>query len=159
MPDIELEPANPRDRLAATGVDLLLVLLAGSLTLTFTDGVDPTLRLGLLLLAVGAPTYLPEGVLGRSPGKVGTGLRHADPATLAPGERPLSTAQTIGRFVLKWLVPSALVVVGLWLPAVVWWVGLYAPALGPSRRAAHDRLTRTRVLGPADRGGGRMTDY
>ncbi len=151
MPDVELEPANPRDRLAATGVDLLLVLLAGSLVLTVTSGVEPTVRLGLLLLAIGLPTYLPEGVAGRSLGKVLTGLHHARPARDTTAGPPLSTGQAIGRFVLKWLLPTALVVVGLWLAAVVWWVALYAPALGPSRRAVHDRLTRTQVLGPAAR--------
>ena len=157
MPQVELAPANHRDRLVATGVDLLLVLLLGSLTLTFTQGVDPTLRLGLLLLAVGLPTYLPEGAVGRSPGKVGVGLRHADPDGLDPGEPPLSTPQAIGRFVCKWLVPTLLVVVGLWLAALAWWVALYAPALGPAHRAAHDRLTRSRVLGPVDRRPGHAT--
>lgn len=159
MADVELVPANARDRLAATGVDLLLVLLAGSLLLTATQGVEPTLRLGLLLLAIGLPTYLPEGVWGRSPGKLATGLRHADPDELAPDEVALSTPQAIGRFVLKWLVPAGLAVVGLWLAALVWWVALFAPALGPSGRTVHDRLTRTRVLGPSDRGEWRMTDY
>ena len=151
MPHDELGPANQRDRLAATGVDLLLVLLVGSLVLTVTARVDPTLRLGLLLVAIGLVTYLPEAVLGRSPGKLGTGLHHADPGGLASTEQPLSTPQAVGRFVCQWLVPTVLVVLGLWLAALVWWVALYAPALGPSGRAAHDRLTRTRVLGPVDR--------
>ena len=159
MPHEELGPANHRDRLAATGVDLLLVLLAGSLVLTFTGGADPTLRLGLLLLGVGVVTYLPEGVVGRSLGKLGTRLRHADPEGLDPGEHPLSTPQAVGRFVLKWVVPTVLVVLGLWLAALAWWVALYAPALGPSGRTAHDRLTRTRVLGPVDRPSGRATEY
>lgn len=152
MPHEELGPANHRDRLAATGVDLLLVLLTGSLALTFTTGLEPTLRLGVVLLAIGLPTYLAEGVFGRSPGKVGTRLRHADPDGLGPGDHALSTPQAVGRFVLKWVVPALLVVLGLWLAALVWWVALYAPALGPSGRAAHDRLTRTRVLAPVERG-------
>lgn len=143
-----LEPANHRDRIAATGVDLLLVLLVGSLTLTVTGALDPTVRLGLLLTAVGLPTMLVEGVIGRSPGKAGLGLRHADPD--APGPA-LSIPQSTGRFVLKWLVPTVLLSVGLWFAVLAWWVALYLPALGPTRRTAHDRLTRSVVLGPTER--------
>ena len=143
-----LEPANHRDRVAASGLDLLLVLLAGSLTLTVAAGAGTELRLGLTMAAVGVPTMLVEGALGRSLGKAGLGLRHDHPDDTG---HPLSLAQTAGRFVLKWLLPTALLVVGLWFAAVAWWVALYLPALGPTRRTAHDRLTRSVVLGPTDR--------
>lgn len=138
----ELEPANHRDRVAASGMDLLLVALVGSAAFTVTGGLDPSLRLGLLLLAVGVPTFVAEGLLGRSLGKAGVQLRH-DPA-------PPSIPRVAGRYVLKWVVPTVLVVLGLWLPALAWWVALYLPALGPTRRTVHDRLTRTRVLGPTE---------
>lgn len=143
-----LEPANHRDRVAASGVDLLLVLLAGALTVTLAAGLDPDLRLGLTMAAVGLPTMLVEGALGRSLGKAGLGLRHDRPGD---DGHPLTLVQTGARFALKWLVPIALVLVGLWFAAVAWWVALYLPALGPSRRTAHDRLTRSVVLGPTER--------
>lgn len=143
-----LEPANHRDRVAASGLDLLLVLLAGALTLTIASNAGPDLRLGLTMAAVGLPTMLVEGALGRSLGKAGLGLRHDQPD--ADGH-PLTLAQTAGRFVLKWLVPTALAVVGLWFAALAWWVALYLPALGPARRTAHDRLTRSVVLGATER--------
>ena len=154
----ELEPANHRDRIAASGVDLLLVLLAGSTTLALTGWASGSMRLGLLLLAVGVPTFLVEGVLGRSLGKAGLQLRHTEPD--APGHA-LSIPQAAGRFVLKWLVPTVLVALGLWFAALAWWTALYLPALGPTRRTAHDRLTRTNVLGPteAQRDQGRAHDY
>ena len=154
--DDGLAPANHRDRVAASGVDLLLVLLLGSATVTLLAGAAPQVRLGGLLLAVGVPTLVVEGTVGRSPGKLGVGLRHAPPGV--PG---LTLPAAVGRFLLKWLVPVLLVVLGLWLAALVWWVALYLPAFGPGGRAAHDRLTRTRVLGPTEarRRRERATDY
>lgn len=153
---VELGPADHRDRVAATGVDLLLVLLASSTTFVVTTGVDGTLRFGLLLVAVGLPTFVPEGLVGRTLGKLGTQLRHT-----RDDELRLSLPRAAGRYVLKWAVPTVLVLAGLWLAAIVWWVGLYLPALGPTRRTLLDRLTGTHVLGPTDERGGtwRATDY
>ena len=154
----QLEPANHRDRVAASGVDLLLVLLLGSGALAVTSGAAPSLRLGLVLLAVGLPTFIPEATIGRTLGKAGVQLRHAQPGA---DDHPLSLPQVAGRFALKWVVPTVLLVLGLWFPALVWWTGLYLPALGPTRRTLHDRLTRSSVLGPTEhhRAEGRAHDY
>ena len=141
------EPANHRDRVAASGVDLVLVLLVGAGTVALSGGLDPSVRLGLLLLAVGVPTFLVEGTVGRSVGKAGLQLRHSAPDARG---HDLTIPRAAGRYVLKWVVPAVLVAVGLWFAALVWWVGLYLPALGPTRRTAHDRLTNTVVLGPTD---------
>jgi hypothetical protein len=139
-----LEPASPRDRLAATGLDLLLVFGLGALSLRLTGSLAPGPRLAVLLLAIGVPTMLTEGVLGRTLGKAGLGLRHGLPEE---GRHPLSVVQIAGRFVLKWIVPTVLLTVGLWFAAAVWWVALFAPVIGPTHRTAHDRLTRSSVLG------------
>lgn len=145
----QLEPANHRDRVAASGVDLLLVLAlgAGAATLAQFASLTPSVRLGLVLTAVGLPTFVPEGVLGRTLGKAGLQLRHAQPDE--PG-RPLTLPQAVGRFVLKWVVPTVLLVLGLWFATLAWWTALYLPALGPTHRTTHDRLTRTQVLGPTE---------
>jgi hypothetical protein len=139
-----LEPASPRDRLAATGLDLLLVLGLGALSLRLTGSLAPGPRLAALVLAIGIPTMLTEGVLGRTLGKAGLGLRHGRPED---GRHPLSVVQIAGRFVLKWIVPTLLLTIGLWFAAAVWWVALFVPMVGPTHRAAHDRLTRSSVLG------------
>ncbi len=127
-------------RIAATTVDgmLLALLTAGSFLLV--PDASPQLRLGLLLVAAGVPTFLAEGLFGRSMGKAALGLRHV------PRDQPPPSAIAFGvRFGIKWLVPLTMAAVGLALLSLLWWTLDVLPALRGDRLTFHDRIAGTRV--------------
>lgn len=129
-----------RFRVFATMIDLVAVLVPVLLLLPVLDDATQDVRLGVLLLLSGIPTFLVEVGVGRSLGKAALQMRH-----VRPGEPDPDVAHFLPRWGVKWLVPAVLTAVGPWTWAALWWVVDGAPALVGQRRALHDLVAGTRV--------------
>lgn len=144
-----MAPASLRSRALATIVDLAIVVTIASATASLLGASVPTdVRAGIVVVLSAAPTLLATAGTGRSVGKVVMRLAHVRPQDhLATGP----DLPAIGvRWGLKWLVPTAMVVLQPvpWTWALLWWLLDGAPLLLGDRRALHDRVARTRVWEP-----------
>ena len=142
----ELGPASLRSRALATIVDLALVLPTAAMTASLLgDAFAADVRAAVVVVLSAWPTLLTAVGTGRSVGKVVLRLDHVrpgDPPTAAPDPVTLGV-----RWGLKWLVPTAMVVLQPvpWTWALLWWLADGAPLLVGGRRALHDRIAGTRV--------------